>query len=72
MNFSQNFEQSNWANSVHADEVSSSDYKWIFSLLELRMIDELPLELARKLRTTVCFILLKLHIVLNVPIRKPT
>jgi predicted nucleic acid-binding Zn-ribbon protein len=34
MNFSQNFEQSNWANSVHADEVSSSDYKRLFSLLE--------------------------------------
>ena len=34
MNFSQKIEQSNWANSVRADEVSSSDYKRLFSLLE--------------------------------------
>ena len=34
MRFSQNFEQSNWACCVHADEVSSSDYKRLFSLLE--------------------------------------
>ena len=34
MNFSQKIEQSNWVNSVRADEVSSSDYKRLFSLLE--------------------------------------
>ncbi len=34
MNFSQNFEQSIWANSVCADEVSASDYKRLLSLLE--------------------------------------
>ena len=34
MSFSQNFEQSNWACCVHVDEVSSSDYKRLFSLLE--------------------------------------
>jgi hypothetical protein len=34
MNFSPIFEQSNWACCVHADGVSSSDYRRLFSLLE--------------------------------------
>ena len=33
MSFSDNFEQSSWANSVCADEVSASDYKRLLSLL---------------------------------------
>jgi hypothetical protein len=47
MNFSQNFEQSNWANSVHADEVSSSDYKRLFSLLEAIYAEAVAYEVGR-------------------------
>ena len=54
MNFSQNFEQSNWANSVHADEVSSSDYKRLFSLLEAIYAEAVACEVGKLAKERCC------------------
>ena len=54
MNFSQNFEQSNWANSVHADEVSSSDYKRLFSLLEAIYAEAVACEVGKLTKERYC------------------
>ena len=54
MNFSQKFEQSNWADSVHADEVSSSDYKKLFSLLEAIYAEAVAREVGKLTKERCC------------------
>jgi hypothetical protein len=54
INFSQKFEQSNWADSVHADEVSSSDYKKLFSLLEAIYAEAVAREVGKLTKERCC------------------
>jgi hypothetical protein len=54
MNFSQNFEQSSWANSVCADEVSASDYKRLLSLLEAIYAEAVSCEVGKLAKESCC------------------
>ena len=54
MNVSQNFEQSNWACCVHVDEVSSSDYKRLFSLLEAIYAEAVAREVGKFTKERCC------------------
>ena len=54
MNFSENFEQTNWVNSVHGDEFSSCDYKRLFSLLEAIYADAVACEVGKLAKERCC------------------